>query len=208
MFLWLILKRIKYFILKAIHVVTCLSYLSDGFRSDSSASILDTAYVTDKDDLEVIRNKTNMSSMSSSSSKNVTRTSRVSTSRHRSTNREVLIDDYYSTVEQLQRSNRDLSAKSKDQRCRTDLLVTQSGMFTNDRNIGNMTSHAIAHKQPKRLTVPTNYVVIKYVINGEACPLSVLIEKQRLLFSKFSTFFCCIPNTLWSPNTVQSARLI
>ena len=125
--------------------------------------------MTDTDDLEVIRNKTNMSTTSSSSTKNVTRTSRVSSSRHRSTNREVLIDDYYSTVEQLQKSNRDLSkTRDREQRCRTDMLVTQqatpnepSPSFSKTPSLRSLSPASTAGGGSKQVTTYTYYTITK-----------------------------------------------
>ncbi|XP_075250033.1 uncharacterized protein LOC142342551 isoform X2 [Convolutriloba macropyga] len=95
-------------------------------KDEYSGSILDTAYATDRDSKEVIRKQHGTSGTTTGGSTTQTTTTRT-------VNRETVIDDYYSTVHQLQRTNREqlLSSSSRHladqddetQRCRTDLVV-------------------------------------------------------------------------------------
>ncbi len=142
------------------------------FRIDSTNSILDTAYALDADNLEVIR-KEDHSNHANVNSKATTTTTRV-------VNREkTVIDDYYSTLHQLQKTNRHhLSARSlqqaenEEQRCRTDLLVgDRHNMGTVDYSSMSARSSSPAPASPlsttsggggnKQVTTYTYYTITK-----------------------------------------------
>ncbi|XP_063710506.1 uncharacterized protein LOC134839037 isoform X2 [Symsagittifera roscoffensis] len=75
----------------------------DRRNDEFSGSILDTAYASDRDSKEVIRKNSSSMMNTSSSSKSTTRV----------VNRETVIDDYYSALHQLQRTNREHLSSSR-----------------------------------------------------------------------------------------------